>query len=143
MGFRFSLEALLRVAQTQEECAERELQRTQASIIRQRDAIESLRVMRAHCHATLAAREAVEISSEELQLMAAEVTALGLRERDAELQLVRLQQQRHAQQEVFLAIRRKREVLVQLRTTRRAEYDRSCARKEQAMLDDLFLRRKR
>jgi flagellar biosynthesis chaperone FliJ len=64
------------------------------------------------------------------------------RRRELEQQLVRMQQLRDQQREVFHQARRAREMLESVRDRQLRGYDRDALRREQRSLDDQFLLRR-
>jgi flagellar export protein FliJ len=81
-------------------------------------------------------------SAAELQFGLLREAAMLRRRREFEQQLIRAQQLRDQQREIFQQARRAREMLESLRDQQLSLYKKDAARREQRSLDDLFLMRR-
>jgi flagellar export protein FliJ len=139
MPFRFSLDAVLTYRQT----------------IEQRESLALDRIVYEMANLKRQLREAEESSATQIRgrdsELAAGVQSASLRDTYEQLRalerlresiakrLQELEGKREKQQKVYELARQKREILDQLRTERRNLYMRQQTKKQQAMLDDLFL----
>ena len=139
MPFRFSLDAVLTYRQTVEQRESLALDRIvyeMANLKRQ------LREAEVSSAAQLRGRDAelaAGVQSASLRDTYEQLRALERLRESMAKRLQELEDKRKKQQKVYELARQKREILDQLRTERRNLYMRQQTKKQQAMLDDLFL----
>ena len=142
MPFHFPLQAVLHYRQSMEHQQELRLRAANQQVARVQHLIEQADLQRKE----LRSIEIEELSSgttaAELQFgLLCEVSLLR-RRRELEQQLIRVQQLRDQQREIFQQARRAREMLESLRDQQLHLYKKDVSRREQRSLDDLFLMRR-
>jgi flagellar export protein FliJ len=142
MAFTFPLHAVLHLRQSLEHQQELRLRAANQQVARVRHLIEQMELHRQ------------ELRLIENKQLSAGTTAAELRfgllcdgeilrhRRELEQQLVRLQQARDQQREIFRQARRARETLESVRDGQWLLYRKQAARREQRNMDDLFLLRR-
>jgi len=141
MRFRFSLEAVLRVAEIREECEESKLRAMQVEVAAAEEQRQDL--VRAQLAARRESADAKETSGAWLRAIHESIAELGAREQAINERLRQLGNSLREQQQVYVQARQKSDVMRRLRETREAEFQRKVSRREQIALDDLFLNRYR
>ncbi|HTA80034.1 MAG TPA: flagellar FliJ family protein [Terracidiphilus sp.] len=141
MAFRFTLAQVLRVRESIERREELALQRAELEVSRARRRIEELtdnlaRAVKARDEAILQPIQAFE-----LQCMNAEMSAIAAEREAVIATLQKLMQQRDAQRKVYQSAHTGRQMLTDMSTQQRAEYDQEQARAQQKRLDDVFAAR--
>jgi flagellar export protein FliJ len=141
MAFRFPLQAVLHLRESIEHQHELRLSAANQQVARVKRLIEQV---------DRCILESQQQSSRELEsgTSAAEIrftlemeSHLRARRRDLELELTRLTRFRDQQQQLFHQARRERETFSILREHQLREYQRNQSRREQRLLDELFLSR--
>ena len=143
MAFRFTLEAVLRYRRSLED---REQTRLQALLVRRAGFLGQLQRNRQaqlqlqhELHQEL---QAAPRLARELHLSVAGLRAVEQREVFLQSQMQPLQAELAAQTARYRQERRKRELLESLRDTQLGDYRRQQQRRQQAMLDELYLLRR-
>lgn len=141
MAFRFPLATVLRLRQSVEKREELALQKVLLDIAGVRHQIEQL-------SAEIAlARQAIDKSlqkllpAHQLQSMLSAMNSVVDRKKATIESLARLERQRAAQMQAYRAAHRDRQMLSDMETRQRQEYDQARARAEQKRLDDIFAAR--
>jgi flagellar export protein FliJ len=142
MAFRFPLQAILHFRQSLEHQQELRLRAANQQVARVQHGIEQIDSHRQALRAGQARELRAGISSAELRFGLQCDAELLRHRRELELQLVRQQQQRDQQREIFQQARRARETLEAVRDEQLRLYKQEAARREQRNLDDLFLMRR-
>ena len=142
MPFRFSLQAILHFRQSMEHQHELRLRAANQQVARAQHGIEQIDLRRGALQAQQTSELSAGVTAAELRFgLQCEVELLRHR-RELERQLVRLQQLRDQQREIFQQARRARETLESVRDQQLRLYQQTAARREQRNLDDLFLLRR-
>jgi flagellar export protein FliJ len=141
MAFHFSLEAVLRVRRGQERVERQKLEAILSEEARTWARLEEvghrqLELRRQFQHELGSGLAGSEVQYEALREASVASLIAALRTRLAELD-----QQHHAQAQIFIKARQRREVLENLRLRKLDLYRIDQARREQQELDDLFLMR--
>jgi|SRR5215831_1419206 len=142
MAFRFSLEAVLRLRTSYERLEKLRLLAIGAMIVRLQEEISA--AASADAQARGARREMLlrGATSVELQFDAARAAVRADIKNGFLQKLAALQKQKVRQATAYQAARRKRELLEALRDRRLREYQREQARRQQQVLDELYLLRR-
>ena len=142
MPFHFPLQTVLHYRQSMEHQQELRLRAANQQVARAQHLIEQMDLQTKE----LLSMEMEELSSgtsaAELQFGLLREAAMLRRRREFEQQLIRAQQLRDQQREIFQQARRAREMLESLRDQQLSLYKKDAARREQRSLDDLFLMRR-
>lgn len=139
MAFRFSLDTLLRLRLSLERKEELILQRINMALMQTRQELEQLRQERqaawGEAHLRLSgAVPASELHFELARDQAAQTRVDQLRQRIAQLEAARQEQQR-----AYQKARQEREILENLRDRKREQFDMELNRAEQQRIDDMQL----
>lgn len=142
MPFRFPLQALLHFRQSLEHQQELRLLAANQQVARMRHALNQLggrihqiQMLSSHYLAT-------GTTGAELSFLQASEALLHRQRQELEQELLRCQHLRDQQERVFRQARRERETFENLRNQHLRAYRLEQARREQRLLDDLFLMRK-
>ena len=142
MAFTFSLHAVLHLRQSLEHQQELRLRAANQHVARVRQLIEQMDLHRARLQLLQGNELTAGTTAAEMRfglLCDGEI----LRHRwELEQQLVRLQQLRDQQREIFQQARRARETLESVRDRQLLMHQKQAARREQRNMDDLFLLRR-
>jgi flagellar export protein FliJ len=142
MPFHFPLQTVLHYRQSMEHQQELRLRAANQQVARAQHLIEQMDLQTKD----LLSMEMEELNSgtsaAELQFGLLREAAMLRRRREFEQQLIRAQQLRGQQREIFQQARRAREMLESLRDQQLSLYKKDAARREQRSLDDLFLMRR-
>jgi flagellar export protein FliJ len=142
MAFQFKLNSVLHFRQSLEHQEELRLQAANQHVARVRHLIEQMDVRRQQLYSTHAKNLASGMSAAELQFELLCETELLRHRGSLEQELVRQQQLREQQREIFRQARRARETLEAVRNEQLRLYQKDALRKEQRGLDDMFLLRR-
>lgn len=142
MSFRFSLQAILHFRQSMEHQQELRLLAANQQVARGQHGIEQIDLRRGALQAQQTRELGAGVTAAELRFGLLCEAELLRHRRELELQLVRLQQLRDQQREIFRQARRARETLENVRDQQFRLYKQEAARREQRNLDDLFLLRR-
>jgi flagellar export protein FliJ len=142
MPFRFPLQAVLHFRQSLEHQQELRLRAANQQVARGQHVIEQIDLRRGALQAEQVRELAVGVTAAELRFGLQCEAELLRHRRELEVQLVRLQQLRDQQREIFRQARRERETLESLREDQLKLYKQEASRREQRDLDDLFLLRR-
>jgi flagellar export protein FliJ len=139
--FRFTLATLLRVRESIEKREEMALQRAEMEVVRVRQQIEELtiEIARAGEAREKALREAIK--AHRLQDIDAGMNSAIAARRALIEALQTLKEQREAQMKRYQAAYSNRQMLTDLSTQQRDEYEQEEARAQQKRLDDIFVAR--
>ncbi|HUB29867.1 MAG TPA: flagellar export protein FliJ [Terracidiphilus sp.] len=141
MPFQFTLATLLRVRESIEKREEIALQRAEAEVVRARQQIEELTSRIAHAAEAREKALQAPIKAHELQNMEAELNAV-VAARTALIQRLQvLKEQREAQMKRYQAAYSNRQMLTDLSTQQRNEYEQEETRAQQKRIDDIFAAR--
>lgn len=142
MAFGFSLQAVLHFRQSMEHQQELRLRAANQQVARVQHGIEQIDLRRQALQAEQARELGAGVTAAELRFgLQCEAELLRYR-REFELQLVRMQQLRDQQREIFHQARRARETLESVREQQLRLYQQAAVRREQRNLHDLFLLRR-
>lgn len=139
MGFRFSLEGLLRLRATLEqveECALLRLRREERLLQQE---VEQVAALRLRQRALRAAARPGALTGADLQFAGFLVARLGLEEDAMRQHWLEKQNETQKQMGVFMAARRRREAIEALRNRELSAYREAEQRGEQRGLDEMFL----
>lgn len=141
MAFRFTLAQVLRVRQSIERREELALQRAELEVVRAQRRIEELteqlaKVGKERDEAILKPMQAFE-----LQSMNAEMSSIGAQREAVFATLQKLMEQRDVQRKNYQSAHTARQMLTDMSTQQRAEYDQEQTREQQKRLDDIFAAR--
>ena len=142
MPFHFPLQAILHFRQSIEHQQELRLRAANQQVARGQHGIEQIDLRRQALLAEQSRDLGAGITAAELRFGLQCGSELIRHRRELELQLVRLQQLRDQQREIFQQARRTRETLEAVRDRQLRLYNQEAARREQRNLDDLFLLRR-
>ena len=142
MPFHFSLDAVLHLRQSLEHQQELRLRAANQQVARVRHLIEQMDLHRQQLRSVESNQLNSGITAAELRFNLQGDGELLRHRRELEQQLVRLQQARDQQRELFQQARRARETLESVRDQQLRVYRKQAARREQANLDELFLLRR-
>ena len=142
MAFHFPLQAVLHLRQSMEHQQELRLRAANQQVARVQHMIEQMDLRRQEFHSAQSHELRVGMRAAELRFGLQCETELLRRRRELEQQLVRMQQLRDQQRDVFHQARRAREMLESVRDRQLRGYDRDALRREQRSLDDQFLLRR-
>jgi flagellar export protein FliJ len=141
--FHFSLESVLRLKRGQERVERLKLEAIHSKHQLTRAKVEEMTRTYFESRRRFQIETAATVTGSELQFEAVRVEAL-IRARDAlEESLVDLEQRRLAQMQVYTRVRQSRETFENLRDRKFELYRADEFRREQQLLDDLFLMRQR
>ncbi len=142
MAFHFPLQAVLHFRESMEHQQELRLRAANQQVARVRHLLEQIDSRRQDLLNTQTKRLGAGMTAVELQFELLCETELLRHRRELEQQLVRLQQVREQQREIFQQARRARETLEAVRDQQLRLYKKEATRREQRSLDDLFLLRR-
>jgi flagellar export protein FliJ len=142
MPFHFSLQAVLHFREGLEHQQELRLRAANQQVARVRHLIEQMDVRSQEIYSRQQAELGSGITAAELRFGLLCEAELLRHRRELEGELVRLQQLREKQREIYQQARRARQTLEALRDSQLAFYRKEAARREQRNLDDLFLMRR-
>jgi len=142
MAFHFPLHAVLHFRESLEHQQKLRLLAANQQVARMRHAIEQTDARRQELHAMQIDELTSGMTAAELRFELLCEGELLRHRRELELQLVRLQQLRDQQREIFYQARRARETLEAVRDQQFRLHQKEAARREQRSLDDLFLLRR-
>ena len=142
MPFRFPLQSILHYRQSIEHQQELRLRAANQQVARVRHLIEQLNHRRNEMQAAQQERLNSGITSAELRFDLHWEGELLRHRGELEQQLIRLQQLRDQQRELFRSARQARETIENLREGQSLAYRTDETRREQRDLDDLFLLRR-
>jgi len=142
MAFHFKLNAVLHFRESIEHQQELRLRAANQQVARVRHLIEQVDARRQELHTTQAKELGSGMTAAELQFELLCETELLRHRRELGQELVRLQQLREQQREIFQQARRARETLEAVRDQQLRLYQKKTVRREQRTLDDLFLMRR-
>jgi len=142
MPFHFPLQAILHFRQSIEHQQELRLRAAHQQVARVQHGIEQTDARRQELHAAETRQLGTGITAAELRFGLQCEAELLRQRRELEQQLVRLQQLRNQQREIFQQARRARETLEGVCDRQLGLYKKMAARREQRNLDDLFLLRR-
>jgi flagellar protein FliJ len=142
MPFRFPLQSILNFRQSIEHQQELRLRAANQQVARVRHLVEQIDARRQELHAAQSRELGTGLTSAELRFELQCDEELLRHRRELESHLVRLQQLRDQQREIFQQARRMRETLEAVRDQQLDSYKQEAARNEQRTLDDLFLLRR-
>jgi flagellar export protein FliJ len=142
MAFQFSLQSILHFRESIEHQQELRLRAANQQVARVQHGIEQMDARRNDLQAAQTSQLSSGTTAAELRFgLECEATLLRQR-RELELHLVRQQQARDQQREIFQQARRARATLESVRDQQLRLYRQEAARREQRNLDDLFLLRR-
>jgi flagellar export protein FliJ len=142
MAFRFPLQAVLHFRQSVEHQQELRLRAANQQVARAQHGVEQIDARRRDLHASRARELDVGVTAAELRFGLQCEAELDRHRRELEVQLVRWQQLREQQREIYQQARRERETLEAVRDEQLRVYRKEAARREQRELDDSFLLRR-
>ncbi len=143
MAFQFSLAVVLRLRESIEKREERVLQAIQLNVSRTLRQIEELKVAIGGAYQARETALQQAISGGHLHLLLGEEQAAEQRLRSLLDALQALEQARDKQMQVYQAVHRDREMLLDMREKQKVIYERKLLRDEQKQLDDIFIARRR
>lgn len=141
MGFRFTLESVLRYRENMETREELALQKIMQEIVSLTGAIDQLAAQIAAGNQTRSELLKRPVSALYLQALLNELAAAGKRRTELLTALAALEQKRDEQLEIYHAAHRGRQMLTEMLTEQQDLYEQECVRSEQKTLDDLFAAR--
>jgi flagellar export protein FliJ len=142
MPFHFPLQTVLHYRQSMEHQQELKLRAANQQVARAQHLIEQMDLQTKELRSMEMEELSSGTSAAELQFGLLREAAMLRRRREFEQQLIRSQQLRDQQREIFHQARRAREMLESLRDQQLQLYKKDAARREQRSLDDLFLMRR-
>ncbi len=142
MPFHFPLQALLHFRQSLEHQQELRLRAANQQVARVQHLVEQIDARRQELHAAQSVALSAGTSSAEMRFGLQCEAELVRQRRELQQELLRQQQLRDRQREIFQQARRTRETLEGVRDQQARLYKKEAARREQRNLDDLFLLRK-
>jgi flagellar FliJ protein len=142
MPFHFPLQTVLHYRQSMEHQQELRLRAANQQVARAQHLIEQVDLQTKELRSMEMEELTSGTSAAELQFGLLREAAMLRRRREFEQQLIRVQQLRDQQREIFQQARRAREMLESLRDQQLSLYKKDAARREQRSLDDLFLMRR-
>jgi flagellar FliJ protein len=142
MPFHFPLQTVLHYRQSMEHQQELRLRAANQQVARAQHLIEQMDLRTKELRSMEMEELSSGTSAAELQFGVLREAAMLRRRWEFEQQLIRVQQLRDQQREIFQQARRAREMLESLRDQQLSLYKKDAARREQRSLDDLFLMRR-
>jgi flagellar FliJ protein len=142
MPFHFPLQTVLHYRQSMEHQQELRLRAANQQVARAQHLIEQMNLQTKELRSMEMEELSSGTSAAELQFGLLREAAMLRRRRELEQQLIRVQQLRDQQREIFQQARRAREMLESLRDQQLHLYKKDVSRREQRSLDDLFLMRR-
>jgi flagellar export protein FliJ len=142
MPFHFPLQAVLHYRQSMEHQQELRLRAANQQVARAQHLIDQMDLQTKERRSIEMEELSSGTSAAELQFGLLREASMLRRRREFEQQLIRAQQLRDQQREIFQQARRAREMLESLRDQQLHLYKKDAARREQRSLDDLFLMRR-
>ena len=141
MPFQFSLAAVLRLRQTLEDRDKLALEQIQYQIVQVTQTLEQIEIEKIKDAETRQREMTTGIPGAHVLAVAADQQRLEETRKLLEQQLVKLRIERERRLAVYQDSRRKREVISELRTQQLDAYQVEESRRQQKMLDDIFLSR--
>jgi len=142
MAFTFPLHAVLHLRQSLEHQQELRLRSANQQVARVRHLLEQMDLHRERLLLLQGDELTAGTTAAELRFSLLCDGEILRHRRELEQQLVRLQQLRDQQREIFQQARRARETLESVRDRQLLMYQKQAARREQRNMDDLFLLRR-
>jgi flagellar export protein FliJ len=142
MPFRFSLQAVLRLRQNIEHQQELRLRAANQQVSQMQYSIMQVQARQQELRDSQTRELGAGTTAAEIRFGLQCDAQLILYKRELERQLLRLQQIRDQQREIFQQVRRMRETLESVRDGKLRDYKKEVLRREQRELDDLFLLRR-
>jgi flagellar export protein FliJ len=141
MAFQFPLETVLRLRRGQERLERLRLETIHSELAQTRATLEDLIEKSLELRRKVQRDLANTLSGSELQIAASQDETVALTRASLRNRIVELEQRRLAQMHVYTKVRQSRETFEKLRDNKLALYRMEQARREQQILDDLFLTR--
>jgi flagellar export protein FliJ len=141
MPFRFALQSVLHFRRSIEHQQELKLRTANQYVARTQHFIEQIEARQNQLHAARNQGLSAGLTAAELRFQLQCESQLLKHRRELEAQLIRLQQLRDQQREIFRLARQARETLEGVRNHQLQLFNQEAARREQKNLDDLFLMR--
>jgi flagellar export protein FliJ len=141
MAFQFPLETVLRLRRGQERLERLRLETIHSELAQTRATLEDLIEKSLELRRKVQRDLANTLSGSELQIAASQDETVALTRASLRNRIVELEQRRLAQMHVYTKVRQSRETFEKLRDNKPALYRMEQARREQQILDDLFLTR--
>jgi len=142
MAFQFPLETVLRLRRGQERLERLRLETIHSELAQTRATLEDLIEKSLELRRKVQRDLANTLSGSELQIAASQDETVALTRASLRNRIVELEQRRLAQMHVYTKVRQTRETFEKLRDNKLALYRMEQARREQQILDDLFLTRR-
>ena len=142
MAFVFSLAAVLALRQQREQQEERALTAILHELAAGRDTIQRIEDELRRLHADYAQSGPQQLQAVSLHERYARIHVLEQGRDELLARLAEIDTRRNAQQQIYLAARRDRDLLDELKTRQRASFAVEASRREQKQMDDLFLARR-
>ncbi len=142
MAFHFPLDAVLHLRQSQEHQQELRLRAANQQVARVRHLIEQMDLHRQQLQLLQSNELSAGTSAAELRFGLLRDGEILRHRRELEQQMIRLEQARDQQREIFQQARQARETLESVRNQQLRVHEKQAARREQRNMDDLFLLRR-
>ena len=142
MGFRFSLQTVLRMRQIAEQREERAMEEILRKLAQQRQHLSDLARLKAQLVGQCETSLRLKTSAAEMALLQGQIQDLKDKEIKEEKQLAQLEEERQAQMNIYEAAHRDRELLSRMREQQVDEFKRIQTRKQQMQMDDVFSSRR-
>lgn len=142
MGFKFTLDVVLRLRQSLEEREFRELERVQFEISKTLNVLHSIDAQREQMVQARFGALKQGISATELHGLCASESGLDSYKVEMTEKLNLLRKKRLEQLEIYKRTRMNREVLTELRSQQKDAYNQRTAHAEQKQIDDVFSSRR-
>lgn len=139
MAFRFPLDTLLRLRVSVERKEELNLQRINMALLQARHDLAQLRQERQAAWSEAQLRLRSSAPAAELHFELARDHAARQRAEQIEQRITQLEFARQEQQQIYRKARQEREILENLRSRKREQYDQELSRVEQQSIDDMQL----
>jgi hypothetical protein len=143
MGFQFSLAAVLSVRTIHEEREERMLQQILFQIAQTRQAVAVSDAAMSKANALRAENSDRSLIGRDIHGFYGQIEQLKLDRRQLVERLEKLEHLKAMQVKIYDAARQSREMLTEMREKKRGLYDSDVSRREQSVLDDNFIARRR
>ena len=143
MGFRYTLQSLLRVRQSLERREEQRLIAAAAGVAQIRTRIEEVERERLQTRGTVLEEVSNGVFGATLQFVAVCDAAAALACAKLQTQLAQAEHCRQEQLRIYREARQKREILEGLREQQEDLYDQQCLRRDQELADEAFLLHRR
>jgi len=141
MAFRFSLAAVLRYRESLERREELALQAILADMGRTVRQIERLTVELARANQALTKATAEPLPASQVQSMFRETESIAAQRKALIDSLAQLERRRRAQIAIYQAAHRNRQMLSDMASRQREEYDAEVVRRHQRSIDEIFAAR--